>query len=222
MKRSSCASGSGYVPSCSIGFCVARTKNGKSSGNVLPPAVTLYSCMDCKSAAWVLGGMRLISRSSISARVLIKSVFARPGTPTSKQWPRANSAINTSSITWSWPTMTLRISLSMWSRLLANSSISAISCCSISVDSMGVLFNRLITRAHQLVESRPGDAGFFRIAERRVGVAEQTVDERVERVDLDRFLQRAPRFLVILHRVLDAAQLHVGVGVVRLHVEGFL
>ena len=30
MKRSSCASGSGYVPSCSIGFCVAKTKNGGS------------------------------------------------------------------------------------------------------------------------------------------------------------------------------------------------
>ena len=27
-KRSSCASGSGYVPSCSIGFCVASTMNG--------------------------------------------------------------------------------------------------------------------------------------------------------------------------------------------------
>ena len=31
MKRSSCASGSGYVPSCSIGFCVASTKNGSGS-----------------------------------------------------------------------------------------------------------------------------------------------------------------------------------------------
>ncbi len=28
MKRSTCASGSGYVPSCSIGFCVAKTRNG--------------------------------------------------------------------------------------------------------------------------------------------------------------------------------------------------
>lgn len=28
MKRSSCASGSGYVPSYSIGFCVAITMNG--------------------------------------------------------------------------------------------------------------------------------------------------------------------------------------------------
>ena len=32
MKRSSCASGSGYVPSCSIGFCVASTRNGSGSG----------------------------------------------------------------------------------------------------------------------------------------------------------------------------------------------
>ena len=30
-KRSSCASGSGYVPSYSIGFCVAMTRNGGSS-----------------------------------------------------------------------------------------------------------------------------------------------------------------------------------------------
>ena len=31
MKRSNWASGSGYVPSCSIGFWVAMTKNGSSS-----------------------------------------------------------------------------------------------------------------------------------------------------------------------------------------------
>ncbi len=36
MKRSSCASGSGYVPSCSIGFCVASTKNGSGSWYVVP------------------------------------------------------------------------------------------------------------------------------------------------------------------------------------------
>ena len=30
-KRSNCASGSGYVPSSSIGFCVASTKNGAGS-----------------------------------------------------------------------------------------------------------------------------------------------------------------------------------------------
>ena len=32
MKRSICASGSGYVPSCSIGFCVAMTMNGDGQG----------------------------------------------------------------------------------------------------------------------------------------------------------------------------------------------
>ena len=40
MNRSSWASGSGYVPSCSIGFCVAMTKNGGSRSNVFEPAVT--------------------------------------------------------------------------------------------------------------------------------------------------------------------------------------
>ena len=32
MKRSICASGSGYVPSDSIGFCVAITRNGSGTG----------------------------------------------------------------------------------------------------------------------------------------------------------------------------------------------
>ena len=36
-KRSSCASGSGYVPSISSGFCVARTTNGSSSTCVRLP-----------------------------------------------------------------------------------------------------------------------------------------------------------------------------------------
>ena len=31
MKRSTCASGSGYVPSYSTGFCVAKTRNGRAS-----------------------------------------------------------------------------------------------------------------------------------------------------------------------------------------------
>ena len=61
MKRSSCASGSGYVPSCSIGFCVARTKNGFGSSSDLPCAVTWPSCIASRSAACVLGGVRLIS-----------------------------------------------------------------------------------------------------------------------------------------------------------------
>ncbi len=37
--------------------------------------------------------MRLKSSDSASASVRISSVLARPGTPTSRQWPRANMAI---------------------------------------------------------------------------------------------------------------------------------
>ena len=33
------------------------------------------------------------------------------------------------------------------------------------------------------------ESGFFMLAERRVGIAQQTVDERVKRVDVDRFLE---------------------------------
>ena len=64
MKRSSCASGSGYVPSCSIGFCVASTKNGSGSACVCPAAVTACSCIAWSSAACVFGGARLISSAS--------------------------------------------------------------------------------------------------------------------------------------------------------------
>ena len=64
MKRSSCASGSGYVPSSSIGFCVASTKNGVGSGRVSPNVVTRRSCIASSSAACVLGDARLISSAS--------------------------------------------------------------------------------------------------------------------------------------------------------------
>ena len=70
MNRSSWASGSGYVPSCSIGFWVAITKNGSGSGNVFCPTVTSRSCIACSSAAWVLGGVRLIS----SARMMFEKI----------------------------------------------------------------------------------------------------------------------------------------------------
>src|SRR5262245_9178727 len=64
MKRSSWASGNGYVPSCSIGFCVAITKNGSGRLYVSCPTVTWRSCIACKRAAWVFGGVRLISSAS--------------------------------------------------------------------------------------------------------------------------------------------------------------
>ena len=48
-----------------MGFCVAKTKNGSSNLYVLPPAVTWCSCIASRSAAWVLGGVRLISSAKI-------------------------------------------------------------------------------------------------------------------------------------------------------------
>src|SRR5919197_587940 len=64
VKRSSCASGSGYVPSYSIGFCVAITMNGRPSSYDTPSIVTCCSCMHSSSAACVFGDARLISSTS--------------------------------------------------------------------------------------------------------------------------------------------------------------
>src|SRR6266508_1208945 len=61
VNRSSCASGNGYVPSYSIGFCVAITMNGRASSYETPSTVTCCSCMHSSSADCVLGEARLIS-----------------------------------------------------------------------------------------------------------------------------------------------------------------
>src|SRR2546428_116146 len=61
MKRSSSASGSGYVPSNSTGFWVANTVNTGESAWLVPSIVTVRSCIASRSAAWVLAGARLIS-----------------------------------------------------------------------------------------------------------------------------------------------------------------
>ena len=52
------------MPSSSIGFCVASTKNGDGSGRVSPNVVTRRSCIASSSAACVLGEARLISSAS--------------------------------------------------------------------------------------------------------------------------------------------------------------
>lgn len=49
--------------------------------------------------------MRLNVRWSSCEVVLTMSVFARPGTPTSRAWPRQKMAIRICSITSFWPTM---------------------------------------------------------------------------------------------------------------------
>src|SRR6478735_5492764 len=61
MKRSTWASGKGYVPSVSIGFCVAITRNGSGTLWVSPAIVTCRSCITSSSALCTLAGARLIS-----------------------------------------------------------------------------------------------------------------------------------------------------------------
>ena len=63
-KRSVCASDSGYVPSCSIGFCVAITRNTSCGIRyVTPPIVTCRSCIASSIADCVFALERLISSS---------------------------------------------------------------------------------------------------------------------------------------------------------------
>ena len=87
MNRSTCASGSGYVPSDSIGFCVAITRNGAGTACVSLPIVTWRSCITSSSADCTFAGARLISSasrklqktgpSSVSKRALRRAVDAR-------------------------------------------------------------------------------------------------------------------------------------------------
>lgn len=60
-NRSSCASGSGNVPSSSTGFCVASTRNGSANERVSPSTVTWRSSMASRRADWLRGVARLIS-----------------------------------------------------------------------------------------------------------------------------------------------------------------
>ena len=65
-KRSSWLSGSGKVPWCSKGFCVAMTMNGCASAYVSPSTVTCSSAIASSRADCVFGDARLISSPSSS------------------------------------------------------------------------------------------------------------------------------------------------------------
>ena len=52
------------VPSDSMGFCVAMTRNGSGTGCVVWPIVTCRSCITSSSADWTFAGARLISSAS--------------------------------------------------------------------------------------------------------------------------------------------------------------
>ena len=65
--------------------------------------------------------MRLKLMSRIRASVLTINVLARPGTPTSRQWPRVKMAAKICSITSLWPMMTFCNSSCMSCRCWLNS-----------------------------------------------------------------------------------------------------
>ena len=65
-NRSSWDSGSGNVPTCSVGFWVAMTKKGSGRRRVSPSAVTWCSSIASSSALCVLGVARLISSARIT------------------------------------------------------------------------------------------------------------------------------------------------------------
>ena len=64
MNRSSWASGSANVPSYSIGFWVAMTRNGSGIWWLMPSIVACRSSMHSSSELCVFGVARLISSAS--------------------------------------------------------------------------------------------------------------------------------------------------------------
>jgi len=70
MNRSSSASGNGYVPSYSTGFCVARTRKGSGSPSESPSSVTCRSSIASRSALCVFAGARFTS----SARTMFAKI----------------------------------------------------------------------------------------------------------------------------------------------------
>lgn len=69
--------------SCSIGFCVAITRNGRGTLWISPPIVVCRSCIASSIADWVLALERLISSSSTK--------FACTGPSTVRKDPLAAS-----------------------------------------------------------------------------------------------------------------------------------
>ena len=77
-KRSSCASGSGNVPSYSIGFSVAMRRNGYGSSRVTPSTVTWRSAIASSSADWVFGVARLISSTRTTLAKIGPGLNSKP------------------------------------------------------------------------------------------------------------------------------------------------
>ena len=160
-KRSRCASGSGYTPSLSIGFCVASTRNGVGHrvGDAADRHVALGHHLEQRRLHLGRGPVDLVGQHDVgedrpeldverllrrpvdagadevgghevgreldagercrrgcAATVSAASVLARPGAPSSRQWPRASQQTKSRSIMRSWPTSTRLASNSAASR----------------------------------------------------------------------------------------------------------
>ena len=91
------------MPSCSSGFCVARTWKGLGTSCRVPATVTCCSCMACSSADCVRGEARLIS-SAISncAKTgpgMNRKLRLPPGDSSSTSEPRMSEGIR-SGVNW--------------------------------------------------------------------------------------------------------------------------
>src|SRR5262252_8199419 len=69
MNRSTCASGSGYVPSYSTGFWVANTRNGRASSCEVASTVTWRSCMHSSRPDWVFGDQHDVGEDRAGAEL---------------------------------------------------------------------------------------------------------------------------------------------------------
>src|SRR4051812_16908749 len=115
--------------------------------------------------------IRLNEMSSTWATELTMSVLARPGTPTSRQWPRVKIAARICSITSLWPTMMRRSWSSMSERVWANwARYSEIRSC----DTAGLL-DRIragegsirLLHCRSAARRSPGDGSFLQDGSRR-------------------------------------------------------
>ena len=82
------------MPSYSIGFWVASTTNGGSSGRVTPSIVTCRSCIASSSAACVFGGARLIS----SARRRLVKIGPGQERNSPRRWSKIDEPVTSDGI----------------------------------------------------------------------------------------------------------------------------
>src|SRR5262249_23577549 len=162
--------------------------------------------------------MRWNERFSVSASVEMRSVFARPGTPTKRQWPRANSAVRSWSMTARCPMMRFSISRTISVRARATSFTAS--------RSLGPCAGRaswgsfVAIRSHcsrsgppQLIAGRLLALVVALVADVLEGVGEAAADRRVERRDPDSGREVAERLRVVAELQVGGAERGLRPGV---------